>query len=106
MKHYISLSLGVLAAVSISMSSCTDLDEKVFDRVDANAYYQNETSVQAAIAPIYASIRTGNNYEKNNFLQELSADQMAWRTWNGGAWGWDEAEKFVLSSQTLSLIHI
>lgn len=100
MKHYISLSLGVLAAVSISMSSCTDLDEKVFDRVDANAYYQNETSVQAAIAPIYASIRTGNNYEKNNFLQELSADQMAWRTWNGGAWGWDEAEKFVLSSQT------
>lgn len=100
MKHYISLGLGVLAAVSVSMSSCTDLDEKVYDRVDAGAYYQNETSVQAAIAPIYANIVSGNSYEKNNFLQELSADQIAWRTWNGGAWGWDEAEKFVLSAQS------
>lgn len=100
MKNKISKSLGVLAALSIAMTACTDLDEKVFDRVDANAFYQNEKSVQAAIAPIYSSTRDGNSYEKVNFLQELSADQIAWRTWNGGAWGWDEAEKFVLSSQT------
>jgi len=100
MKYNITKGLGVLAAVSMTMTACTDLDEKVYDRVDANAFYQNETSVQAAIAPIYANIVSGNSYEKNNFLQELSADQIAWRTWNGGAWGWDEAEKFVLSSQT------
>lgn len=100
MKYNITKGLGVLAAVSMTMTACTDLDEKVYDRVDANAFYQNETSVQAAIAPIYANIVSGNSYEKNNFLQELSADQIAWRTWNGGAWGWDEAEKYVLSSQT------
>ncbi|MGM9748518.1 MAG: RagB/SusD family nutrient uptake outer membrane protein, partial [Candidatus Cryptobacteroides sp.] len=34
------------------------------------------------------------------YLQEFSADQIAWRTWNGGMWGWDEGLKFVLSSQT------
>lgn len=25
---------------------------------------------------------------------------MAWRSWNGGLWGWDEALKFALSSHT------
>ncbi|MDE6081137.1 MAG: RagB/SusD family nutrient uptake outer membrane protein, partial [Muribaculaceae bacterium] len=34
------------------------------------------------------------------YLNEFPADQIAWRTWNGGAWGYDEAEKFVLSTQT------
>ncbi|MCO7114769.1 hypothetical protein NIB75_27075 [Bacteroides uniformis] len=34
------------------------------------------------------------------YLQEFSADQVAWRSWNGGLWGWDEALKFALSSHT------
>ena len=25
------------------------------------------------------------------YLQEFSADQVAWRSWHGGLWGWDEA---------------
>ncbi|MDE5842260.1 MAG: RagB/SusD family nutrient uptake outer membrane protein [Muribaculaceae bacterium] len=79
--------------------SCTDLDEKTFDRIDASTYYQDEQSVQGAVASIYASAQSGF-LEYFWYLNEFPADQIAWRTWNGGAWGYDEAAKFVLSSQT------
>ena len=92
---------GLLGAAAIvaGASSCTDLDEKTFDRIDASVYYQDAKSVQGAVARIYTSAMDGMA-EFFHFLNELPADQVAWRTWNGGAWGWDEAEKFVLSSQT------
>ncbi|HEY9544298.1 MAG TPA: RagB/SusD family nutrient uptake outer membrane protein, partial [Prevotella sp.] len=89
----------VAAALMLGVTSCTDLDEKVYDRIDASTYYQNETSVQGALASIYN--QAGNSFaESFFFLQELPADQIAWRVWNGGQWGYDEAEKYVLSTQT------
>lgn len=50
--------------------------------------------------PIYNQTETA--LPKVFFLQELPADQIAWRVWNGGQWGYDEAEKYVLSTQTWS----
>ncbi len=92
--------LGVAAlGLALGLASCTDLDEKVFDRIDADAFYQDESSVQGAIATIYN--QAGNCFaERFYFLQELPADQIAWRVWNGGLWGYDEGEKYVLSTQT------
>ena len=89
----------LLGIIGLLMTSCFDLDEQVFDRVDAGIYYQDEASVKSAVASIYG---TGalSYIEYFWYLQEFSADQVAWRTWNGGLWGWDEAEKFVLSSHT------
>lgn len=89
----------LFAIIGVSMTSCFDLDEQVFDRVDAGIYYQDEASVKSAVASIYG---TGalSYIEYFWYLQEFSADQVSWRTWNGGLWGWDEAEKFVLSSHT------
>src|SRR5690554_1201531 len=89
----------ILAMIGISLTSCFNLDEEVFDRVDATIYYQDEASVKSAVASIYG---TGalSYIEYFWYLQEFSADQIAWRSWNGGLWGWDEAEKFVLSSHT------
>ncbi|CAK7066966.1 MAG: hypothetical protein PETM_02925 [Petrimonas sp.] len=91
--------LIILALLGLSMTACLDLDEEVFDRVDSSIYYQDESSVKSAVASIYG---TGalSYIEYFWYLQEFSADQVAWRTWNGGLWGWDEAEKFVLSSHT------
>lgn len=87
------------ATLLLGVASCTDLNEKVYDRIDATTYYQNETSVQGALASIYN--QAGNSFaESFYFLQELPADQIAWRVWNGGQWGYDEAEKYVLSTQT------
>ena len=72
---------------------------QVFDRVDSKIYYQDEKSVKGAVASIY---QTGamSYIEYFWYLQEFSADQVAWRSWNGGLWGYDEAEKFVLSTHT------
>ncbi len=92
---------GLLSAAALSLGawSCTDLDEVTFDRIDAPTYYQDETSVKGAVASIYASATSGF-LELFWYLNEFSADQIAWRSWNGGAWGYDEAQKFVLSTHT------
>ena len=95
---YIGGTLAV-AAMTLGVSGCTNLDEKTFDRIDASVYYQDENSVRGAVASIYTSGASGF-LEYFWYLNEFSADQVAWRTWNGGAWGYDEAEKFVLSTQT------
>lgn len=93
--------VGLLSATAISLGawSCTDLDEVTFDRIDASTYYQSETSVKGAVASIYASATSGF-LELFWYLNEFSADQVAWRSWNGGAWGYDEAQKFVLSTHS------
>lgn len=90
-----------IAALGLVMatSSCTDLDEKVYDRIDATTFYKNEASVKGVIATIYN--QAGHCFaERFYFLQELPADQISWRVWNGGQWGYDEGEKYVLSTQT------
>ena len=92
-------ALLAAAAIGVGVTSCTDLDEKTFDRIDASVYYQDANSVKGAVASIYASAASGF-LEYFWYLNEFPADQIAWRTWNGGAWGYDEAAKFVLSSQT------
>ena len=87
------------ATMTAVLPSCTNLDEITYDRIDASAYYQDENSVKGAVASIYASAQSGF-LEYFWYLNEFPADQVTWRTWNGGAWGYDEAAKFVLSSQT------
>lgn len=86
-------------ALAFGLTACTDLDEKVYDRIDASVYYQNEASVKGAVAAIYN--QTSSTLAGENFfhLSEYPADQLTWRVWNGGLWGWDEAMKTVLSWQ-------
>ena len=97
-RTHIAGLLGA-AAIALGAGSCTDLDEVTFDRIDASTYYQDENSVKGAVASIYASATSGF-LEYFWYLNEFPADQITWRTWNGGAWGYDEAAKFVLSTQT------
>lgn len=97
-KNHIAGLLGA-AAIAVGAWSCTDLDEITFDRIDATTYYQDENSVKGAVASIYSSAAL-SFLEYFWYLNEFPADQITWRTWNGGAWGYDEAAKFVLSSQT------
>lgn len=94
---YITYYWAMLLTLSITVSSCFDLTEEVFDKVDAGIYYQDENSVKGAVAAIY---HTGamSYIEYFWYLQEFSADQVTWRSWNGGLWGYDEGEKFVLST--------
>ena len=87
------------AGLLMASTACTNLDEKVFDRIDAGVYYQDEMAVKGAVAPIYNNAAMGF-CEYFWYLQEFPADQISWRVWNGGLWGYDEAEKYVLSTHT------
>ena len=80
------------AFLAFGAASCTDLDEKTFDRIDATIYYQNENSVKGAVASIYSSACSGF-LEYFWYLNEFPADQIAWRSWNGGAWGYGNGAK-------------
>lgn len=85
--------------ITLAGTSCTNLDEKVFHEIDAETYYQDSSAVLGAVAAIYNSAASGF-LEYFWYLNEFPADQVTWRTWHGGEWGWDEAAKFVVSSQT------
>ena len=87
----------IAMAFGLGLAACTDLDEKVYDRIDASVYYQNEESVKGAVAAIYG--QTSQTLAGENFfhLSEYPSDQITWRVWNGGLWGWDEAMMTVLS---------
>ena len=93
-----SIKYNILAiALGLGLAACTDLDEKVYDRIDAGVYYQNEASGKGAVSAIYG--QTSQTLAGENFfhLSEYPSDQITWRVWNGGLWGWDEAMKTVLS---------
>lgn len=96
-----NICLGAIAGLTLSIGSvaCTNLDEKTFDRIDATAYYKDSSAVYGAVASIYSTAISGF-LEYFWYLSEFPADQIAWRSWNGGAWGYDEAAKYVLSTQT------
>jgi hypothetical protein len=96
MKKFI-YNIALVLAMGFVAVSC-DLEEEVYDRVDASIYYEDEASIQGALARIYAAGNRANEFFYQ--LQEFSADQIAWRSWNGGQWGYDEGEKTVLSTHT------
>lgn len=90
-----------LALVLCTLSLCTscNMDEQVYDRLDASVYYQSEASIKGAVAAIYGNAAM-SYLEYFWYLNEFSADQVAWRVWNGGMWGYDEGEKTVISTHT------
>ena len=96
-----NLKYNILIAVAATMgfASCTDLDEKAYDRIGADVYYQNENSVKAAVASIYGQWQS-SVAESFYQLQEFSADQISWRSWMGGEYGWDAGAKYVISTQS------
>ena len=71
-KYAICGAVGLLAG----LTACTDLDEKVYDRIDASVYYQNEASVKGAVAAIYN--QTSSTLAGENFfhLSEYPSDQI------------------------------
>ena len=96
MKNTIKIMAVIAAAMAVT--ACFNLEEKAFDRLDKEAFYHGEVGLQSALAAIYYEAQTP--VEHFYGLNEYAADQVAWRVWNGGSWGYDEGEKFVLSTHT------
>lgn len=97
-KNIFKSIVGLFAA-SVAVTSCFDMEEHPFTMLSAGNYFTDEASVKQVIANIYAQ-EQGDLSEYYWYAQELTADQIAWRSWNGGSWGWDSADKFVLSTHT------
>ncbi len=94
----ISILLSLLLA-GVAITGCFDMKEHPFTLLDAENYYTNEDAIKQVIANIYAAeqIPVSKEYW---YAQDVSADQVTWRTWNGGNYGWDGAYKFVISTHT------
>ena len=68
-------------AVGMGMTACTNLDEKVYDRIDAGVYYQNEASVKVPWLPSMVRCRRHSAGENFFHLSEYPAYQITWRVW-------------------------
>jgi hypothetical protein len=91
--------LVTAVTLGLGFPSCFDLTEEVFNQVGSDIYYTDEASVKGVVASAYG-VSAHSFVEWFMYLSEFPADQIAWRSWNGGGWGWDNAEKFVLSVQS------
>ncbi len=93
-KQNIVLSVLVVLSFLFITSSCTNLDEKMYSKIDSDDFYNNRDEVISAVIRPYTHARawaaaTGQNgYWR---LNEYSADQIAWTTkgrhgYDGGDW--------------------
>ncbi len=71
-KYYITICLLV-----ISFNSCNVLDEEPFTQPSTENFYQNETDALAALTSVYARLKSGIGYYKQQFMPTLfaSSDQ-------------------------------
>ena len=71
-KYYITIFL-----VIASFTSCNVLDEEPFTQPSTENFYQNETDALAALTSVYARLKSGIGYYKQQFMPTLfaSSDQ-------------------------------
>ena len=94
MKKFI-INIAIATLSLFGAVSCFNLDEVVFDRVSSDVFYSDETSVKGSVDAVYNEASKAF-VEYFYYMQEFSADQVNWRVWNGGQWGYDEGEKLNL----------
>lgn len=86
-----ALGLLALSAPPLMVAGCTDLSVDPYSQIEADQFFQNEEEVNAALAPIYAQLRTllyNNHYWG---VSQVSSDEAIVPTrgtdWgDGGAW--------------------
>lgn len=91
-------NIVLFLATGLTATSCFDLTEETFDKIDSSLYFTDENSVKGAIAAVYGAAAL-SYAEWFVYLQEFPADQVSWRIWHSD-YGYDNGEKFVLSTFT------
>ena len=93
MKKYLIITIGLIAAL---LSSCTDLSNKLYDRIPSENYPENETQAALMMIPVYKPLQ---DYLDNGgywFAQELTSDEMVCPTRNTD---WDDGGKWRVLHQ-------
>ena len=85
MKKKIYLYITLLATSVLTLSSCMDLEEEVFDVIPSSNFGRNEAEINAIVAPAY---KTFSRYWSHNFmvLHDCSGDMMLIPSKLGGDW--------------------
>ncbi|HET6569633.1 MAG TPA: RagB/SusD family nutrient uptake outer membrane protein [Rhodothermales bacterium] len=109
-KRILTGALGALLVavpLAFSLNGCTDLDEQVYGSVTAENFYRTPEEILAAVAPIYAQMRTlTGSYQE---ISELSSDEavipVRGQDWlDGGKWlqahqhTWDPTNDYFSST--------
>ena len=96
---------GALIAFTL-MSSCTDLDEKVYHDITTENFYKSKAEVVSAVLRPYThsgAVFTCQSNDNIWRLNELSADQLAWP--QKGIHGYDDAKWIQLHYHTWTTRH-
>jgi hypothetical protein len=85
MKQKITILLVSIITWMVSMPSCTDLDENVYDQLPADDFGSTEIEVNALMGTVYNTLKT---YWPNNFLNlsECGGSMAVRPTRIGGDW--------------------
>ena len=93
MRKYLIITIGLIAAL---LTSCTDLSDKLYDRIPAEDYPENQTQAALMMIPVYKPLQ---DYLDNGgywFAQELTSDEMVCPTRNTD---WDDGGKWRVLHQ-------
>lgn len=101
MKKFIFTALTVGAFASLSLQSCTNLDEPVYDAIPADQFLKTDAQVAAALGPAYGGLR-GITWDWFN-PSEASSDELIVPT-RGGDW-FDNGDWLAYSRHTWTPQH-
>ena len=101
MKKFIFTALTVGALTSLSLQSCTNLDEPVYDAIPADQFLKTDAQVAAALGPAYGGLR-GITWDWFN-PSEASSDELIVPT-RGGDW-FDNGDWLAYSRHTWTPQH-
>ncbi|MEM9997127.1 MAG: RagB/SusD family nutrient uptake outer membrane protein [Bacteroidota bacterium] len=79
------MSAAVLVSLGVTLGAC-DLNTPVFSQIEADQFFQNEEEVLAALAPLYANLRTVYNVNDYHALSQVPTDETIIPT-RGTDWG-------------------
>ncbi|OZI06232.1 RagB/SusD family nutrient uptake outer membrane protein [Siphonobacter sp. BAB-5385] len=102
-RYYKGLVYAGLLAILTGTNACTDLDETLYNEIDASKFYNNRQEILSAVLRPYTHANawtapTGQNGHWR--ITELSADQLAWP--QKGRHGYDDAQWIRLHGHSWS----
>jgi starch-binding outer membrane protein, SusD/RagB family len=100
-KKHISKVLAAAVVVSMSLQSCTDLTEPVYDAIPADQFLKTDAQVAAALGPAYSGMR-GLTWDWFN-PSEATTDELIVPT-RGGDW-FDNGDWLAYSRHTWTPQH-
>ena len=100
-RKHISKVLAAAVVVSLSLQSCTDLTEPVYDAIPADQFLKTDAQVAAALGPAYGGLR-GITWDWFN-PSEASSDELIVPT-RGGDW-FDNGDWLAYSRHTWTPQH-